>query len=747
MPALMMQPPSGRARRLWGLVLVGLVVLAFLVRAAWYLFGELEPAYQHEGYPGLTSVDGYHFAAGVGAATTDAWGEGARVAEPDRHALVAVGAALVELGVPRGAVFTWLPPLLGALVVVPMFFLGWSAGGRWVALLAGLGAAFAPAHVGRTTVGYFDTDVFSVSVPLVVAALLVAALRKADGRLPWSLGAGAVALALYPFMYDQGGPLGLAMVVVFAAVAWLGPWLGQAVARWRGEGLLVLVVAALPVPWPFAVLGVVIAFVAFRVWRVGSGPKTSPEVVGAGATSSEEKRSRSRLLEGAAWVGLLALVATSPATASLVKKAVLYAGAGQAELETVGADEGEAGGWAEVDTTPSVAEARTLPAAVMFEKASGHALPFVLGLLGLGLLFFAAPSLAMVGPILGVGLFAFVGGHRFLVYLAPVLALGVAWLVVRGVAAWPSRVAPSSRGPLALLGAVCFVPAALATLPKEPRPVLVAGEVAALEGLAARSTPNDTTLAWWDYGYPIAYHARTRVVTDGARRGDEASLVAELLLTRDEELARRLGWVAAQAERVEPEGAARLTIGRARADGLTSEQWLRRVAAGDWRIDQAGAEGEVFLYLPLRMLPVIPVIASYRIGPSRDLGLKRYTGVRPEGRRLILSEGLEVDADTVNMRRPEPSGTWLTKPLHSIHSVSGTGSSRIVRKKLGSKEATTAGVFIVDLAIFVELDAELLESTWARLFLFEQPLKAFELVSSTQGAKIFRIRRDGETGR
>lgn len=738
-PAPLMGPATGRARRVWALFVVVLVALAFFVRAWWYLFGELEPAFFHEGYPSLTSVDGYHFAAGVGAATTDAWGEGARVAEPGRHALVLLGVGLVELGVPREAVFTWLPPVLGALVVVPIFFLGWLAGGRWVALLAGLGAAFAPAHVGRTTIGYFDTDVFSVSVPLGVAALLVAAWRSPAGRPPWALCGAALLLALYPFAYDQGGPLGLAMVVAFAAVAWIGPRLGEVSVDWRAAGLLLLVVSALPVPVPVAVLLVVLASGAFwmRSWS-----KARREARGADPVASRQGGgARSRLLEGGAWLALVVVVAMSPATASLVQKAALYAGAGQTGGESLSAESGEpANDTAAVDTTSTVAEARTLPAAAMFAKAAGHVLPFVLGLVGLVLLCFAVPSVAIVAPIVGVGLFAFVGGHRFLVYLAPVLALGVAWLVVRCVAAWPSRMAPGSRGPLSIIGAVCFVPAALATVPKKPRPALVAGEVAELERLAGLSTPEDTTIAWWDYGYPIAYHAKTRVVADGARRGDEAALVAEILMTHDEELARRLALVAARAEKATPEDVGRATIGGARAEGLTSEQWLERLADGRWPMAQAEPQAEVFLYLPIRMVPIVPVIASYRLGPREHVGLKRHMGVRPEGRRLILRDGLEVDADSVSLRRRDPSGAWRTKALRSIHSVSGSGSSLAVREKPGTKEATTAGVFLADLGLFIELDADLLGSTWARLFLFEQPSEAFDLVSSTPGAKVFRVR-------
>lgn len=749
-PAPLMESATGRARWIWGLVLLSCVALAFFVRAAWYLGGELEPALQHAGYPSLTSVDGYHFAAGVGAATSEAWGESARVPEPGRHALVLVGAALVELGVPREAVFTWLPPLLGALVVVPVFALGWFAGGRWVGLLGGLGAAFAPAHVGRTTVGYFDTDVFSVTVPLAVAACLVAALRRPSRRVPWALGWGALLLALYPFTYDQGGPLGLAMVVAFAAVAWVGPWLGGTVSEWSAAGLMVLVAAVLPVPVPFAVLAVVLVFGAF--WLVSRSK--APAEVGASGVLGQHgldvvdgvdgvKVARSRWLEGVAWVALLAVVATSPATASLLKKAAIYAGAGQSEVASVAGeigDEEPVGDWAEVDTTPSVAEARTLPAEAMFTKAAGHVLPFALGLAGLLLLCFAVPNLAVLGPLIGVGLFAFVGGHRFLVYLAPVLVIGVAWLSVRAVVALPWPLATGSRGPLALVGALWFLPAAMATVPKGPTPVMVVGEVSALEGLAAVSQPGDTTIAWWDYGYPIAYHAKTRVVADGARRGDEASLVAEILMTHDDELARRLAFMAAGAEVSAPAAVGAQIIGRARAEGLDPARLLEEMGKGRWPPEGLDTHRGVFLYLPLRMMPVIPTVARYRIQAASPVGLRRYLGVRPEGRRLLLRDGLEVDADTVTMRRRDPSGEWRTKPLHSIHSVSGSPGGRVVRKKPGAIGARTAGVFLVDLALFIELDVGLLDSVWARLFLFEAPSPAFELVSSTAGAKVYRVR-------
>lgn len=424
----------------------------------------------------------------------------------------------------------------------------------------------------------------------------------------------------------------------------------------------------------------------------------------------------------AALVALVAVVATSPAVTSLFRKVDVY-------TTEAAADDS----WSDRDTTASVAEARVLPAPVMFAKAAGHTVPFVLGLVGLLALILARPTLAVVGPVLAVGLFAFVGGHRFLVYLAPLLPLGVAWFGVRAVARWHPR-----WRPLSLLATAAFVPSALATMPTQPQTVLVQGEVAQLDALGRLAARHDTTIAWWDYGYPIAYHARTRTIADGARRGADASLVAELLLTEDAELARRLALLMAGAEVRSRDGAAK-ALAVAGAQRLDSARWLAGVADGSWT-SEFKPPGDVYLYLPLRMMPVVPTLAHYRLTGATKAFLARYPNVTSRGRILQLKDGLEVDAGSVVLRRRDAAGGWEEKPLQRIYNVAGAGQGRRVRDKAGTANASTVGVFLVDLALFVELDAALLDTVWGRLFLLEEPSSHFELVSSSPGAKVYRVR-------
>lgn len=704
--------PSLRTRVICGVVLLSLVLLAVLFRSYWYVATELEPAFTHHGHPILTSTDGYYFAAGVGAATSDAWGELARV--PDtRHGLVAIGAGLVEVfGVEPEAVFTWLAPLIGALIVIPLFALGWLAGGPWVATLAGLGAAVAPSHVGRTTVGYFDTDMFAVSIPLAATALMVSALmRKGQSRPPWAIGGAAVLLASYPFFYDQGHPLALVLVVGFAVTPLVSKWLGHGlVLPWFPRALVILTLAVLPLAPLWNTVLVVAAMGVLRVL----GPLPRERWVAA--------------------IVLGAVVLTSPATMSLFKKVAIYTNESASDPEESQVPDV----WVERDTTESVAEARVLPLAVMATKAAGHPILFVFGIIGLVLLFLARPSMVLLGPILAVGLFAFFGGHRFLVYLSPLLPLGLAWLTVRLITAVPFL---RPRAWVSLAAAPMFLPALLTTVPHAPRPVFVKGEVEQLEALGALAKRVDTTIAWWDYGYPVAYYARTRTIADGSRRADDASIVAEILLTSSDDRARRLALLSAGAEARSSDGASRLTIEAARAQGLSPETWLAQVEAGTWNMGDLTPQGDVYLYLPLRMMPVIPTLAHYRPGaPGEAVQLVRYPQVKVNGKTLTLRDGLEVDGNKAIMRRRDRRGHWETKTLSRIYSVSGTGTQRVIRAREGDPNARTAGVFLADLALFVALDTSLLDTVWARLFLFEEPSGVFALVSSTPGGKVYRVR-------
>ena len=67
----------------------------------------------------------------------------------------------------------WLGPFIGSLAVIPAFFIVKRAtNNTWGAIIAGLIAGAAPAYFSHTYGGFFDTDMFNVLLPLLIALFL-----------------------------------------------------------------------------------------------------------------------------------------------------------------------------------------------------------------------------------------------------------------------------------------------------------------------------------------------------------------------------------------------------------------------------------------------------------------------------------------------------------------------------------------------------------------------------------------------
>ncbi|MBL8788657.1 MAG: hypothetical protein JNJ59_27420, partial [Deltaproteobacteria bacterium] len=554
--------------------------------------------------------------------------------------------------------------------------------------------------------------------------------------------------------YDQGVSIaqviGLATAFALAISPWLSrlrPELGTPLPVAPSATLATATsLANLPVFWPFRALAALVALVALP--RLPLAPKVR--------------------------IALAALVTVGvfmggETVYKLVRKVEIYTENQSPEAPSPNAAAAppvrtDSADWKAQDTTGLVAEAKVLPFSAMAKRAASHPIVFVLGLLGVLLLFVTRPALLPLAPLFGVGGFAFFGGHRFLIYLVPFIGLGLAFLGVQG-GRLLARLVPTRRAPVAAIGATALVlaatvPSALQTVAAPPSPAMIVPEIEALEALDRLSKSDDVTIAWWDFGYPIAYFGHTRTITDGSLRGDDAALAAEILLTDSAPLARNLSLLAADALDHSPaDGAAVYLFGAAKQAGLGPVDFLGAVRAGRWPIPDP--PHDVYLYLPLRIVPIIQALEIYRPTGLHDRRTppftRLYRNVKSEGGKLLLGEGLEVDADTVAIWRTNAKGQREKKALHSIHVISRAqpGSSDATpsgattkRSRPGDPRADTAGVLLRDLRVFIELEPRLLSSVWASLFLFDNAdPQSFEPVFENEAAKIYRVRRSAPTTR
>src|SRR5690606_23508942 len=104
------------------------------------------------------------------------------------------------IGFARGDVLLWLPILVAPLLAAPMVLLGRELGHTLAGFAAAALTVTATSYYNRTMAGYFDTDVFAVTVPMLALLGLVAALRRRS--LDWTLLA-ALTVAVSPFFYTR----------------------------------------------------------------------------------------------------------------------------------------------------------------------------------------------------------------------------------------------------------------------------------------------------------------------------------------------------------------------------------------------------------------------------------------------------------------------------------------------------------------------------------------------------------------
>lgn len=175
---------------------------------------------------------------------------------------------------------------------------------------------------------------------------------------------------------------------------------------------------------------------------------------------------------------------------------------------------------------------------------AGHAVPATVACLGFAWAMARRPRsvFSFVLPFLLLGVWSFTG-LRFLFFLAPVYALGLATLATALPALLARRFpkisafAPGLAAGLALLLAW---PGLAANLDERPMPVHSQAQIRLARAL--KDQPPGQVWCWWDYGYMVRREARMPVYTDGGHQDDlRLFLLSSALRAADPEFAAR--WI------------------------------------------------------------------------------------------------------------------------------------------------------------------------------------------------------------
>ncbi len=214
------QPDNWTAKLLqWATILAAILIawgLGAWLRLDWVGHAEKQTAYQWQEHYLPTTNDSYLYSSIIHqAGNTNAVPGGLKNQSGAgvHGAITLLGTALVRYGgIHVADVITYLPVFMAGLLAVPMVLLGRLYGSTLAGCCSACLAVVAFSYFNRTNAGYFDTDMFSVTVPALILYFLMRAHKEES--LPWLL-AGAFGIFIYPFFYGAGVPIVTALGFCF----------------------------------------------------------------------------------------------------------------------------------------------------------------------------------------------------------------------------------------------------------------------------------------------------------------------------------------------------------------------------------------------------------------------------------------------------------------------------------------------------------------------------------------------------
>lgn len=503
----------------------------------------------------LAALLGYALAFGVRAAEAPRWSEpelriGAErvMATPDAYHWLAgargLGRAIDQaparfaalaadfFGVGLDNVGFWAPALLSSLAAPAALLWAWTLLRAWPAsvrfaagLAAGTLTALVPAYYSRTRLGYYDTDMLLLPIPLLVSWALAQALLPPSAPdnssdpapaplLPFALALGAgllahfsaswhaqlaaynlalglLALLLAPFLAPSGRRLwALLTALAYCACVLLG-WIGLLAILLAAFGTRIgraLALLARPVGRGGALLAVLLGLGFFAFAAIPNTERIAREF--------DRLQRRALTTRSIPWV--------DPSLA------------------------GRPGAMRYPEMTESIEEAQPIAGAELLTLLHPWAGVALSGLAGFLLLLWRRPEALLLAPLLALGLAAYWLGQRTLMFAAPVMALGLCLPAVefldkglRELCPAPKRRATLVAGLLLAGAAVLFAPLLRSARLAPLTPALSRAQGQALLALRAIAPPGSRVWTWWDFGYAALYYSGLTPISDGGRQGPE----------------------------------------------------------------------------------------------------------------------------------------------------------------------------------------------------------------------------------
>ncbi|MBA3025765.1 MAG: peptide transporter [Sulfurimonas sp.] len=680
------------------------------LRLIWtYQFGGYE-AFKFNGQFMINTNDGYF------------WAEGARdilsgISQPNDLSPTTEAASQLTaffakiLPISFESLILYMPVFLSSLVVVPIILIARGINNLEMGLIAALLASIAWSYYNRTMVGYYDTDMLNIVLPMFLLWTIIWAIQTKEEKY---LLLAALDIVIYRWWYPQSYSLEFSFFGLILAYTLIFDRKNV----YNYKLLAIMMFAMINVDGMIRLPIVVALYLAFKQVKLD---KYVYVILGISAITFFSTGGLEPI-----WLRLKLYVF----------KDALVVGEQGLNLHFF-------------SVMQTVREAGQIPFSEFANRISGHVITFVLSVVGFIYLAYRHKIMLFALPMIGLGFLASVGGLRFTIYAVPVLAFGVAFLITELATHMPTQ-------KLKVLSMFAFTLAILYPNYKHIEgykvpTVMNADEVKVLDSLKTIAHREDYVVAWWDYGYPIRYYADVKTLTDGAKHDGDVNFPVSFILTNPPA-------VAAKMARLDVEYTEK-TFANAqqnRDKNLSTFSYVEQMTTDygfkdtndfllslETEIELPKKTRDIYFYLPFNMLNIYPTVTRFSyidLMNGKEKAAPFYfisRSFRDVGSQIQLNQEVFMDKKTFTLTL----GSKKITPKRFVKTLYDENMQLKKEMKIVDVNSNINIVYMSNYKTFLLLDEATYNSLYIQLMVLEEYDKnLFEKVAGNPHAKVYKLK-------
>jgi len=699
-------------------VLLGLMVVAYLfsigVRMYWPLYFADTMSMYYNGQLMINTNDGYFFASGAKDIIDGVTPENLPRISAFTYTL-SIFTAYITMWTPFSldTVILYLPSIISSLIVIPIILTGRLMGHTFLGFLAALIGSIAWSYYNRTMVGYYDSDMFAIFLQFMMFYSFIYIIYKKNlNAIVFSV----ILILIYPYFYDQGLSITYVMFVMFLfymLIEYLQIVKVKETNNFKKNGLsfyssIILLSISLMITLPITLRIGLLLLMFFILIKV------------------KLKENHLIYLSLAFFIGFLLF---GNIIGIVLGKLFTYIDRGVQEE-----------GLHFYQVIQTVREAGSIPMSTVANRISGSSIGLILSFIGYGILVWRHKPFIIALPLIGVGLFAYIGGLRFTVYAVPIAAMSVVYLFWIIGSLFKDKIAQYAF--LVLATVAMLYPNITHIIGYKVPTVMNKTEVTDLVKLNKISDRKDYTLAWWDYGYPIWYYSDTSTLIDGGKHQNDNYIISKLMFSTSPQQVANLSKLAVETY-VESgyKVVADTLFHNKQKEQKNPNNFMKELENPDYKLPKNPRD--VYLYLPYRMMRIFPTVGVFgnlnlKTGKAKRNIMFYPTQVSKQNSSMLqLANGI-----VINMLKGEIMLGQKSRKINYFDTATllPTGETQ-VKSRLMHMDGDLCVVYLNTYRQIIVMDKETYNSAYVQMFMLGKYDKnLFELVVSSAYSKIYKVK-------